>query len=84
MTLGRRFDLLRVAARNNAWILEDDYFSEFRYGTSPVASLQSLDRNERVHLHRKFQQERGSIPQDRLLGCSQAHCPHAKDGSHCR
>ena len=48
MTLERRFDLLRVAARNNAWILEDDYFSEFRYGTSPVASLQSLDRNERV------------------------------------
>src|SRR5438094_7249085 len=48
MTLERRFDLLRVAARSNAWILEDDYFSEFRYGTGPVASLQSLDRNERV------------------------------------
>jgi len=48
MSLERRFDLLRVAARNNAWIVEDDYFSEFRYGTSPVASLQSLDRNERV------------------------------------
>ena len=48
MTLERRFDLLRVAARNNAWILEDDYFSEFRYGTSPVTSLQNLDRNERV------------------------------------
>jgi GntR family transcriptional regulator / MocR family aminotransferase len=48
MTLERRFDLLRIAARNNAWILEDDYFSEFRYGTSPVASLQGLDRNERV------------------------------------
>jgi GntR family transcriptional regulator/MocR family aminotransferase len=48
MTLERRFDLLRVAARNNAWILEDDYFSEFSYGTSPVASLQGLDRNERV------------------------------------
>jgi GntR family transcriptional regulator / MocR family aminotransferase len=48
MTLERRFDLLRVAARNNAWIVEDDYFSEFRYGTSPVASLQNLDRNERV------------------------------------
>jgi GntR family transcriptional regulator/MocR family aminotransferase len=48
MTLERRFDLLRVAARNNAWILEDDYFSEFRYGTTPVVSLQSLDRNERV------------------------------------
>jgi GntR family transcriptional regulator / MocR family aminotransferase len=48
MTLERRFALLRVAARNNTWILEDDYFSEFRYGTNPVASLQSLDRNERV------------------------------------
>jgi GntR family transcriptional regulator / MocR family aminotransferase len=48
MILERRFDLLRIAARNNAWVLEDDYFSEFRLGTSPVASLQSLDRNERV------------------------------------
>jgi GntR family transcriptional regulator/MocR family aminotransferase len=48
MTLERRFGLLRVAARSNAWILEDDYFSEFRYGTNPVASLQGLDRNERV------------------------------------
>jgi GntR family transcriptional regulator/MocR family aminotransferase len=48
MSLERRFDLLRIAASNNAWILEDDYFSEFRFGTSPAASLQSLDRNERV------------------------------------
>jgi GntR family transcriptional regulator / MocR family aminotransferase len=48
MTLERRFDLLRIAARNNAWILEDDYFCEFRHRTSPVASLQGLDRNERV------------------------------------
>jgi GntR family transcriptional regulator / MocR family aminotransferase len=48
MSLARRFDLLRIAASTNAWILEDDYFSEFRFGTSPVASLQSLDRNERV------------------------------------
>ena len=48
MNLERRFDLLRIAARTNAWVLEDDYFSEFRFGTGPVASLQSLDRNERV------------------------------------
>jgi GntR family transcriptional regulator/MocR family aminotransferase len=48
MSLERRFDVLRIAAKSNAWILEDDYFSEFRYGTGPVASLQSLDRNERV------------------------------------
>ena len=48
MSLERRFDLLRIAAKTNAWVLEDDYFSEFRFGTGPVASLQSLDRNERV------------------------------------
>jgi GntR family transcriptional regulator / MocR family aminotransferase len=48
MSLPRRFELLRTATEKNAWILEDDYFSEYRYGTNPVASLQSLDRNERV------------------------------------
>ncbi len=48
MSLPRRFELLRIATEKNAWILEDDYFSEYRYGTNPVASLQSLDRNERV------------------------------------
>lgn len=48
MTLPRRFQLLRHAVSHNAWILEDDYFSEYRYGTDPVASLQSLDRNDRV------------------------------------
>jgi GntR family transcriptional regulator / MocR family aminotransferase len=48
MSLSRRFELLRIATQKNAWILEDDYFSEYRYGTNPVASLQSLDRNDRV------------------------------------
>ena len=48
MSLPRRFELLRHAAAKGAWILEDDYFSEYRYGADPVASLQSLDRNERV------------------------------------
>jgi GntR family transcriptional regulator / MocR family aminotransferase len=48
MSLPRRFELLRLAKQKNTWILEDDYFSEYRYGSNPVASLQSLDRNERV------------------------------------
>jgi len=48
MSLQRRFDLLRLSSAKKAWILEDDFFSEFRYGSGPVASLQSLDRNERV------------------------------------
>jgi GntR family transcriptional regulator / MocR family aminotransferase len=48
MTLPRRFELLRLASERNAWVLEDDYFSEYGYGTRPAASLQSLDQNDRV------------------------------------
>jgi GntR family transcriptional regulator/MocR family aminotransferase len=48
MSLARRFELLGLARTNNAWILEDDYFSEYRYGAGPVASLQSIDQDERV------------------------------------
>ena len=48
MSLARRFELLRVAEESSAWILEDDYFSEYRYGSSPVASLQSIDQQKRV------------------------------------
>ena len=48
LSLERRFELLELAKLNNAWILEDDYFGEYRYGTGPVASLQSIDHNERV------------------------------------
>jgi GntR family transcriptional regulator/MocR family aminotransferase len=31
-----------------AWILEDDYDSEFRYAGRPLASLQGLDGEARV------------------------------------
>src|SRR5215475_6848024 len=31
-----------------SWIVEDDYDSEFRYETMPIASLQGLDWNRRV------------------------------------
>jgi GntR family transcriptional regulator/MocR family aminotransferase len=48
MSLARRFELLRHASDQNAWILEDDYFSEYRFGRDPVASLQSLDPSGRV------------------------------------
>lgn len=48
MSLARRFELLKLAQEKNAWILEDDYFSEYRYGSEPIASLQSIDQNERV------------------------------------
>lgn len=48
MTLARRLSLLEWAASTGAWIFEDDYDSEFRYGVRPVESLQGLDRQERV------------------------------------
>ena len=48
MTLPRRLALLRWAAATGAWIIEDDYDSEFRYRGRPIAALQGLDRSGRV------------------------------------
>ena len=48
MSLSRRRLLLDLAARKQAWILEDDYDSEFRYTGRPLASLQGLDTHDRV------------------------------------
>jgi GntR family transcriptional regulator / MocR family aminotransferase len=48
MSLVRRLSLLEWASANDAWILEDDYNSEFRYAGRPLASLQGLDRDGRV------------------------------------
>jgi GntR family transcriptional regulator/MocR family aminotransferase len=43
MTATRRMLLLHWAARTGAWIIEDDYDSEYRFGSRPVAALQGLD-----------------------------------------
>jgi GntR family transcriptional regulator/MocR family aminotransferase len=48
MTAARRLQLLDWAHRTGAWIIEDDYDSEYRYGHLPIASLQGLDRDARV------------------------------------
>ncbi len=48
MSLARRFELLEWASRAGAWILEDDYDSEFRYEGRPLAALQGLDTDHRV------------------------------------
>ncbi|TFW30815.1 MocR-like pyridoxine biosynthesis transcription factor PdxR [Massilia horti] len=45
MSLPRRLELLRWAAAHKAWVIEDDYDSEYRYTGPPLASLQSLDRS---------------------------------------
>jgi GntR family transcriptional regulator / MocR family aminotransferase len=48
MSAARRLQLLEWAQRSRAWIVEDDYDSEYRYGNLPIASLQGLDGNGRV------------------------------------
>ena len=46
--LARRLALLDWAAKNNAWIIEDDYDGEYRYVSRPLPALKSLDRDGRV------------------------------------
>ena len=48
MSASRRFALLDWAARHQAWILEDDYDSEFRYVSRPVGTLHGMDAHDRV------------------------------------
>ncbi len=48
MSAARRMLLLQWAARAGAWIIEDDYDSEYRFGARPIAALQGLDSNDRV------------------------------------
>ena len=48
LTMSRRLDLLAWAREVGAWIVEDDYASEFRYSGRPLASLQGLDDAERT------------------------------------
>lgn len=48
MSLARRLELLEWAAAQGAWIVEDDYDSEYRFAGRPLAALQGLDRAGRV------------------------------------
>lgn len=48
MSAARRIQLLNWAQTSGAWVIEDDYDSEYRYGGTPIASLQGLDANSRV------------------------------------
>ena len=48
LSLERRLALLQWASRTGAWIVEDDYDSEYRYAGRPLTALQGLDSAERV------------------------------------
>jgi GntR family transcriptional regulator/MocR family aminotransferase len=48
LSVARRMELLRWASRHRAWVIEDDYGGEFRYGQRPIDALQSMDAEARV------------------------------------
>ncbi|HEY5063031.1 MAG TPA: PLP-dependent aminotransferase family protein, partial [Gemmatimonadaceae bacterium] len=48
MSVSRRLALLDWAERRNAWVVEDDYDSEYRYVSRPLAALQGLSASARV------------------------------------
>lgn len=48
LSIGKRMKLLKWATEHSAYIIENDYDGEFRYGTRPIPSLQSLDESDRV------------------------------------
>ena len=48
LSASRRMQLLDWAHQAGAWIVEDDYDSEYRYESMPIASLQGLDSGSRV------------------------------------
>jgi GntR family transcriptional regulator/MocR family aminotransferase len=48
MSLSRRLALLEWSREARAWIVEDDYDSEYRFSGRPLEALQGLDRAGRV------------------------------------
>lgn len=48
LSASRRLQLVEWAQKYGAWIIEDDYDSEYRYESRPIASLQGLDTKSRV------------------------------------
>ncbi|MFZ6013144.1 MAG: PLP-dependent aminotransferase family protein [Bacteroidota bacterium] len=48
LPLPERLKLLKWAAKQKMWIIEDDYDNEFRYHGRPIPALQSLDRDGTV------------------------------------
>lgn len=48
LALERRLAVIEWARRQQAWIIEDDYDSEFHYAGKPMACVQGLDRHGRT------------------------------------
>lgn len=47
---GRRIEIIRYAQMHNAYVVEDDYDSEFRFDGSPIQSMQYLDPERVIYV----------------------------------
>lgn len=59
MGIRRRQRLINWANENYAYIFEDDYDSDFRYGPKLVPALKALDKEDRVIFSGSFSQSVG-------------------------
>ncbi|OPJ61249.1 PLP-dependent aminotransferase family protein [Clostridium chromiireducens] len=50
MPIQRRIELVKFAEKNNCYIIEDDYDSEFRYEGQPISSLYELEPNRVIYI----------------------------------
>ncbi len=50
LPINRRIELINYARKHHAYIVEDDYDSEFRFEGSPIQSMQSLDPSHVVYV----------------------------------
>ena len=48
LPLATRIELLNWAAKDDRYIIEDDYDSEFRYSSRPLLPIRSMDKNGKV------------------------------------
>jgi GntR family transcriptional regulator/MocR family aminotransferase len=48
LPINRRLDLVQWSQRHDAWIVEDDYDSEYRYDVKPLPPLCALNTQDRV------------------------------------
>lgn len=53
-SLRKKEKLLELSQKYDFFIIEDDYLSDFYYSSSPVRSLKSLDKNDRVFYIKTF------------------------------
>lgn len=60
LSMERRYRLLEWAAESGAYILEDDYDSDFRFEHSPLPALKSLDENGSVIYMGTFSKSMGA------------------------